>query len=314
MDREQQRMIAAELHYEQGETMDAVARRLNVSRSTISRLLAEARESGLVQISLRRPPAQDEASKDIAERFGIDVYGVSVTDASEVERLQKVTKLAADLLVARVANTNGLKIGLAWGTTVNTLVGQLRPTPANSLIVQLNGAANPSTTGIPAAGATLTAAANAFSGSMMHFPVPAFFDHAATREAMWAERSIKHVLATQDAIDLAVFSVGAFDAPVKSRVYSAGYLSAEDVRELIADGVVGDVCTVMLRADGSHDGIELNARASGMAPERLRRVPERLCVCAGRAKAEGTLAAIRAGLVTKLVVDTELADAIAALL
>lgn len=314
MDREEQRMIAAELHYERGETMEAVARRLNVSRSTISRLLAEAREFGLVQISLRRPPAQDEASRAIAERFGIEVYGVAVSEASEVERLQRVTKVAADLLMSNVDRKSGSKIGLAWGTTVNTLVRQLKPLPVNALIVQLNGAANPSTTGIPLAGATLTAAANAFSGSMMHFPVPAFFDHAATREAMWAERSIKRVLAAQDSIDIAVFSVGVFDAPVKSRVYSAGYLSAEDVQELVDAGVVGDVCTVMLRADGSYEGIELNERASGMAPDRLRRIPERICVCAGRAKAEGTLAAIRAGLVTKLVLDVELAEAVVALI
>ena len=40
-----------------------------------------------------------------------------------------------------------------------------------------------------------------------------------------------------------------------------------------AEGVVGDVCTVFLRADGTYRDIALNERATGPAPEELRRVP-----------------------------------------
>ena len=50
---------------------------------------------------------------------------------------------------------------------------------------------------------------------------------------------------------VAVFSVGAFDAEVPSHVYTHNYLTAADLRSLRADGAVGDVCTVFLRADGT---------------------------------------------------------------
>lgn len=43
---------AASRYYIQGETMESIARQLGLSRSTISRLLKQARGSGLVRISL----------------------------------------------------------------------------------------------------------------------------------------------------------------------------------------------------------------------------------------------------------------------
>jgi DNA-binding transcriptional regulator LsrR (DeoR family) len=86
-------------------------------------------------------------------------------------------------------------------------------------------------------------------------------------------------------------------------VYSAGYLDERDLGALYTAGVVGDVCTVFLREDGSHQDIAINRRATGPTPEELARVPRRLCVVAGEAKLRPLLAAIRAGVVTDLVID-----------
>ena len=46
---------AASMYYLQGETMDVIAKHLGTSRSTVSRLLKQARETGLVRISLAQP-------------------------------------------------------------------------------------------------------------------------------------------------------------------------------------------------------------------------------------------------------------------
>ena len=45
----------AELYYVQGATMEAVADRFGVSRSTVSRMLQAARDRGIVRISLSPP-------------------------------------------------------------------------------------------------------------------------------------------------------------------------------------------------------------------------------------------------------------------
>ncbi|MCB1246086.1 MAG: MarR family transcriptional regulator, partial [Acidimicrobiia bacterium] len=61
-DRDTRLMAAASMYYVQHEKMDTIARRLHTSRSTVSRMLKEARERGLVEITLRERPTRPTGS------------------------------------------------------------------------------------------------------------------------------------------------------------------------------------------------------------------------------------------------------------
>lgn len=143
----------------------------------------------------------------------------------------------------------------------------------------------------------------------MLFPLPAFFDRASTREVMWRERSVRQVLQLRQKVDVAIFGVGSLQARSASDICAAGYLTDTDVDLLTADGVVGDVCTVLLREDGSYADIEHNRRATGPTPAELRLIPRRICVAADASRAAAVVGALRAGVVTDLVVDEETARA-----
>ena len=302
---------AARLYHLEGETMEAIAKRLRVSRSTVSRLLKAARESGLVRVSLAPDhSATDDLARDVGEAFDVQAH-VDAESGGELRRLDAVARVAARLLGEWVEP--GHVVGVAWGTTVSAVVSHLEPRPLTGVtVVQLNGAANPSTSGIPYAGSIMTGMAEAFRATATFFPVPAFFDHVETRRAMWRERSIERVLAAQRRCDLAVFGVGSLRGSLRSHVYTAGYLDEADIAALARQGVVGDVCTVLLREDGSWRDIDLNARATGPTPEELRRIVRRVCVVAGDAKVAPTLGALRAGVVTDLVIDEATARALMA--
>ncbi|MCY7412144.1 MAG: transcriptional regulator, partial [Salinibacterium sp.] len=107
--------------------------------------------------------------------------------------------------------------------------------------------------------------------------------------------------------DIALFSIGTVAGEVPSHVYSAGYLEWEDITTLEKEGVVGDVCTVFLRADGTYEDLSLNERATGPTPAELRRINRRVCAVAGDAKVVPLLAALRAGVITHLVLDEQTA-------
>ena len=296
---------AARMYYGDGQTMESIAGALDVSRSTVSRMLRDAREAELVTISLRPPEAQrvEELARRISRQYGVQVHVVpSVSGDDQHERLRTVAEAGGALLDDMLEP--GTTLGIAWGTTIATLLGTVRSRPVPGLrIVQLNGAINTEGSGLTYIATVLARAATRWDATVHQFPVPAFFDYPATREAMWRERSVQRVLATQREATVAVFSVGAFDAEVPSHVYTHNYLTADDLRSLRADGAVGDVCTVFLRADGTFRDIAMNHRGSGTAPDRLLRIPRRLLVASGSRKALPLRAALRAGVATDVVVD-----------
>ena len=308
MDKEETLLAASSMYYLQDIKMETIANRLHMSRSSVSRLLKQARETGLVEITLRPTPTRAPGiSQYIASQFGVEVYVVPVPDSATVEeRLEQVAMSTARMLGSWF--DSDMVLGVAWGTTLGAIARHLvkKPTRGSS-IVQLNGAANNRTSGVEYVGNLISRFGDAFDATVHLFPVPAFFDYADTRRAMWGERSVARVLDVQRRSDIVLFSIGAVGGEVPSHVYSAGYLEADDIETLESEGVVGDVCTVFLRADGTYEDLSLNERATGPTPAELRRVPRRVCAVAGDSKVIPLLAALRAGVITHLVVDEQTA-------
>lgn len=304
-------LIAARLYYLQDQTMDAIARELRTSRSTVSRLLSYARESGLVQIQVWSP-ADDSAVVEgiFAERFGVRAHVVPVPPhLSATEVLERVGMYASRVLAPMIES--GAVVGISWGETLRVMSNYAVRKPTNSVrLVQLNGSL--SSSGPGSAGQILRRFADAFDADIVEFPVPAFFDRATTKTALWQERSVRAVLDLQAEMSIAVFGVGSRGGNISSQVYDGAYLDAADLAQMDDDGVAGDVATRFFRRDGSREGIVLNERSTGPEFEVLCGARRRLCVAAGTAKAPGIEGALRAGLVTDLVIDDALARALVA--
>jgi deoxyribonucleoside regulator len=295
---------AAQMYYLQDLTMDAIARELRTSRSTVSRLLSMARETGLVQIQVNNPSERAPAlEQHIRRRFGVEAHVVPVADSvSDSDVLDRVAIQAART-IGPLVDSNAI-IGVAWGSTLSAVSHHLtRKQTHDSTIVQLNGAGNTQTTGITYASEILRRFGQAYGARVEQFPVPAFFDHAATKTAMWEERSVRRILDLQRRMTMAIFGVGSIGSGIPSHVYSGGYLDGDDLEALEADAVVGDVATMFFRADGSHRDVMLNRRSTGPDLDELRKVRRRICVVSGESKIHGLRGALAAGLATDLILD-----------
>lgn len=299
---------AAHLYYVQELTMEDIATEMRISRSSISRLLAYARKIGLVEITVHPPQdGVDSLTERIIDRFGVTAEIVPTpVRASDAERLARVARSAARR-VASLADDN-MSIGIAWGATVSAIARQLPSRPLHNVhVVQMNGAANPMTSGLPYASSILERFASAFGADVQLFPVPALFDDPHTKDLMWRERSVRRVLDAQDDIGMFVFGLGSPRADVPSHVYSGGYLSGDDLHSLMRDGIVGDCATVFYRIDGSSSGIRLNERSSGPSLDAIRRIPRRLCAVSSLSKLDALKGALAAQLITELVIEESLA-------
>lgn len=314
--REKAEYHAARMYYGQHRTMQSVASELDVSRSTVSRLLQQARHKGIVRISLHPPVDRPSALEHrIGEIYGVRAYVAASERGDDDSRRGDSVALLTSGVIDRLVVPDSV-VGVAWGQTMTSVVAQLTGREVPGLhVVQLNGAVNSEPEGIGAPLGTGIGVVERFAaayGARSHvFAVPAFFDYQETKEALWRERSTRRILDMHRRASLAVFGVGAFTEGRPSQVYTGGYLSRDDLNALNEEGVVGDVCTVFLRADGSWRDIALNRRGSGPLPDELIRIARRICVVNGPHKVPALRGALAAGLVTDLVLDQVSADRLA---
>ena len=197
---------AASMYYVQGETMEVIAHHLRVSRSTVSRLLARARQEGVVRVTLVQPGGAGSLEGRMTQAFGVRTHIVPVREGTtEIHRLQQVASVAAahmvdliEALAEQAGNggpqvqdpagsggegsvqgrgSGGVVVGVAWGTTMSEVSAALPSRSVPGLtVVQLNGASDPVREG-PSAGEVLSRMRLSLGARTISFPVPAFFDH-----------------------------------------------------------------------------------------------------------------------------------------
>ena len=295
----------AKMYYYQSMTTEAIAQDMNLSRSKVSRLLSVAHANGLVEIKINDPSERPRTIElELEERFGLATARVVpvLEAAGEGEWLRRVAMYTASYLNT-VIDSN-MVVGIAWGTTISAVSDHLiTKSTANVDIVQLNGAGN-------AQGVTNTFSSNLvmrfaknYDARPHPFHVPAFFDFAQTKQALWHERSVRQILDLQERVDVMLCSVGVMSPHMPSYVYSGGFLENEELASLREEQVVGDIATVFFRADGTYRDIELNRRASGPDLDLFRRAKHTICVVSGPQKVDGVRGALRGGFVKELIID-----------
>jgi deoxyribonucleoside regulator len=296
---------AAQMYYYQNVPMKTIAAEMGVSHSTISRLLAWAREQGVVEIRIHDLRSRaDSLQEAIKLHFALrSAYVVAVPEISGQQVWQEQVAQVAAAYLSQYMESKML-LGVAWGGTINLVGANLTPKSLiDAHVVQLNGGEIISNPTINHAGGLVTQFATNFDARAHLFPVPTFFDYAETKQALWRESSIQRILQLHRQADILLFSIGSFEGPSLSAVYAGDYLQEADLQELRQQGVVGDIANIMIRADGTHADVPLNARACGPDLDLFRHVDRAICVVSGFNKLAGLRGALAGGYVTDLIID-----------
>lgn len=291
---------AAELYYDESKTQDEIGGLLRISRWKVGRLLAQARENGIVRIEIVHPKARRlGVERSLVERFGLS-EAIVVPGAEEPgDALAGVAHAAADYLSALrpVPRT----LGVSWGRTLRAVAEALPEGWATGVaVVQLNGGVSVNRRSGGAAGTAVTIAQRA-SGRVALLPSPAILERVETKQAIEADRTVAALLEEAAHADAFLFSAGPSDA--SSAHVENGYLSAADVEELARRGAVGDVLGRYVDADGNIVDPQLDARTVGVDLDRLRAAKRAIFVTAGSAKHDVARTVVISGLCSVLVTD-----------
>ncbi|RKT35673.1 deoxyribonucleoside regulator [Microbacterium sp. AG1240] len=291
---------AAELYYQDGKSQAEIAALVGINRWKVGRLLALAKESGIVRIEIVHPRARRlPLERRLRETFGLREAVVVPADADEAVLSERVAAAAAELLASMRPVPRVL--GISWGRTLQQIAAALPEGWASGVeVVQINGGVTVNRRA-GMASATATAIAQKAGGNVTLLPSPAILEHASTRRAIEDDRVVASILDRARQASALIFSAG----PVSnsSVLVTSGYMTGDGVRDLAEKGAVGDIVGRYIDADGNIVDRELDERTLGLTLDDLRAATSSIAVIAGRAKRAVARAVVANRFCTVLVTD-----------
>jgi DNA-binding transcriptional regulator LsrR (DeoR family) len=303
---------AAWLYYVGNLSQQEVSDRLGISRFKVLRMLAEARDRGMVRISVEHRTSRMLSLADqLARAFGlreVQVAPVPVLGDDDDYARMAVGILAASYLARVAGGERRLTIGLGWGRTLSAMADQLTGlTNRNLTFVSLMGSVTHATRTAP--GDVCVRLAAQTGGRAMLLPAPFVADDEAACAMLLRQRLVHEALSVARSATHAIMSVG--ECRDGAILFESGIFSPAQLEELRTNHVVGDCCGVFYTADGRVADIPLNRCTPCVKPEEMRNM-DVVITAGGVTKAQATLAVLRAGFVDRLLIDENLARVILA--
>jgi len=291
----------ARMYYEHHLSQQQIAEKLGISRPGVSRMLRQAREQRLVFIEIRDPADRgtqlEERIQDLFKlKKVVVVPNEGVDDVSLKHRLAQSAVKFLDPLIKE-----GITLGVSWGTTLQAVVKQLQPRPVSSMqVVQLVGGFTQTAYNTHAIEITQNVANN-YQASPFLLPLPAIVDHEEVKKTIIRDRNMARSLKLGHQAEAALFSIGSFT--YHSSLLKAHYFNSSEVDDLLAKGVVGDICTHLINDRGEICSPELDARTIGIELENLKHKPYSIAVAGGIEKLKAIHAGLLGGYFNVLITD-----------
>lgn len=290
---------AAWLYFVEGLTQEQIARHLNTSRVKIVRMLAAAREEGIVRISIDAKSAPQVAY----ERRLIDMYGLSeaivVPAPCNAEAVASVVGHAAGAYLSDTVR-DGMSIGVGWGSTLHMSLHALGSLGAERIsVVSLMGGLTHSRAINPSSVARRIA--DAFGAECYQLTAPVLVANASIRQQLWQEPGLQELLARARAVDLALVSVG--DVGPEATLFAQGILPSAELPQLKAAGAIGDVLCHFFDRHGKLVRHSVNERVMAVGLEILRNIPKVVIAAGGERKVPAIQAALKSTGARVLITD-----------
>ena len=302
---ENRRLLAkvCEMYYLMDMSQKEIAARLNISRPQICRMIAQAREIGIVEIRIHNPLEKDtELERRLISRFPLeDAVVVGLEDAEAESREALFSREAARYLDSLLAS--GMDLGVMSGKTVSAVSMQMKGGGKHlGTVVPLVGGIGPASPDLHANAIALTIARKTHAVSLaMNAPLAVSSPEAAA--LFRQEPAIAQVLGKGKHCDICLVGTGNVDG--RSTTAQAGGLSPQDLAGLREAGAVCSVCTSWFDENGREVG-GLSARSIGLGLMDLKR-SRVIAAARGKSKRQAIAAALKTGRISVLMTDAETA-------
>ncbi|AEA01617.1 MULTISPECIES: sugar-binding transcriptional regulator [Aerococcus] len=307
-DRKDLILQTAILYYEKEKTQTQIAEELGISRPTVAKFLKEAKESGIVRISIQhKMPSFTKLSETIEESYGLNKVFIVPSKNNSNHVKEAIGQLCSDLVQKNMQLYRN--IGIGWGTTVYEYVqaASYIDTPIHSVVPLIGGI------GINDikyhSNHLAFQLAEKYHCEPTYFYAPAIAENPTVYQAFSSSELVRSVMQKGKDVDVAIVSIG--NPTSDSTIRQLGYISNEEAKQIQQSGAVGDILASFYDSKGKPVQISLAEKMIGLKIKDLQAIPQTILLASGKEKIASLKAILQQPkLVTDLIIDSELAEGI----
>lgn len=293
-------------YYENEQTQEEIAKRFNISRIKVGRLLKKARAEGIVEINVKYHPVfSSNIEQQMIEQFGVTRALVAIDHQDENEQRQQVASLVTNYL-SSILKTD-MTVAVGQGRNVAAVASHVGIFPEChcKFICGIGGTHRP--------GDWMDAdhisrhLARKFNATSETLYAPAYVENRELKHAFMQNRLIKDTIDRASKADIALIGLG--DMNENSYMVQLGWFTSQEIISArLNQGVVGDIAGYsFFDVNGHHVDTVMNDRVIGLSVEQLRNIPCVIAIASENTKSTAILGALRSGVVN--VIATSAANA-----
>jgi DNA-binding transcriptional regulator LsrR (DeoR family) len=300
----------AQMYYMDGFTQEKIANQLGISRSSISMILSEARDFGIVDIRIKNPQTNnDELSEKMIQMFGISKCYVIPINAKLVRILTKIIATQGAFIAEKEIKSHS-SLGVAWGTTCYECMMAFRNNTNlyDVHVVPLIGGTNRIASEYQL-NEMVRIMAEKLQGMPSFIYAPALADTIEDKQLYMKSMPMQDIVQVWKSLDIALVSVGAPPEYYNSKQLFDPF----DMKKTFeADPMrpVGDICARRFNINGEFLKNDYNQKIMGIDEEALKCAEKVICIASGNHKILSILGALRTDIIDVLITDENTAQSI----
>ena len=298
----------AEMYFIEGKNQAEISSVFGITRSAISRILTEARQKGIVEVTIHRKLNFNSAlEKAVVKRFGLkNAHIVNWHADHRREALMNRIGLAAGKIMEGYIAPNHI-VGVAWGHTVAAAIEAFSVSEIDNVkVVQLVGVLG-SSLHTYSGQSLVEQLAQKLGGEGVYLFTPFIVKDVEIAKALLQDPSSKEAISLGQKCDIAILGIGS-TVPEYCSLYQGGYITESDLQSLQNSGAVGDVGGHYFDINGNTASNEFNERMVGISKSALKKIPTRIGIAGSTVKTDAIYGAIKGGYINVLVSDSQLAE------
>lgn len=302
---EQMQVRVVWLYFMEGRTQAEISEALSTNRLRVNKIIAEARRSGLVTITLNsRLTSCVELEQELMAEYSL-TRAIIVPTPKDPDQIPVLIGQATADYIVQLINTSKLRgIGVGWGATLREMIRHMPSLRRPDLCV--NSVMGGLTHGIEINTFDIASdLARQLNAECSYLAAPIYAGSPESRAAIVQQDVFETAFRKIEENDVIILSIG--DMTERSLLMRYGLPKDVDIDTLLAAGACGDVLAQFIDRDGKAIDHPINQRAIAPNLEALRNVANVVFASGGMNKVEAVAAVLLSRLGNVLVCDEDTA-------